>query len=74
MGVGMIVTTGKHIKIDVSKIELSRTAETPGLVTVRDRDGKTIGLPANKEEAGRFIEAFRRIVDEEVEYRKSEVE
>lgn len=69
----MIVTTGKSIKIDCNAwgLRLVRSCETPGLVTVTDREGKTLGLPANEEEAERFIVAYRRAIAEDIPYRES---
>lgn len=71
----MIVCTGKSIKIDVNGYtRLERSCETPGKVDVIDRDGNRISLPANASEAERFILAYRRAIEEDIPYRKSEVE
>lgn len=73
----MIVTTGKHIKVEVSGFLFQRTAETPGLVRVTTVGSTWKGdleLPANLEEMQRIIEAYERVCAEEVDYRKSEVE
>ncbi len=77
----MIVTTGRHIRIEVGRnYLLERTSETPGGVRISDRGGLgvrrpepgQIDLPASPEEAERFIAAYRRIIAEDVEYRKVE--
>lgn len=71
----MIITTGKVIKIDVSgHLRIERSCETPGAVTVTDRSGKSITLPASRDEAERVIAAYRRALVEDIPYRKSEVE
>lgn len=70
----MIVTTGKSIRIDLIGLRLERSCETPGAVTVTDRDNKTVTLPTNEAERERFILAYRRACAEDVPYRKSEVE
>ncbi len=72
----MIVTTGKHIIIELGSnynYILERKAETPGIVTVKCNNG-SINLPGNQEEAERFIKAYRRALSEDIAYRKSEVE
>ena len=69
----MIVTTGRHIKVNVDKYQLERVAETPGRVTVYI-GGDEFHLPGNNVDAERFIAAYRRVLAEEVEYRKQEVE
>jgi len=72
----MIVTTGKHIKIDAacSRYTLSRTAETPGVVRVEERKGGSITLPANEQESEDFIAAYRRAIKEDIEYRKTDTQ
>jgi hypothetical protein len=73
----MIVTTGRHIRIEAvsSSIILERTAETPGAVTVtRRKDGESIWLPANKSDSEEFIAAYRRAISEDIEYREQECE
>lgn len=74
----MIVTTGKHIHIEAasSTLILERTAETPGCVTVRHRryPDEKLTLPANKGESEEFIAAYRRAINEDIDYRKSDCE
>lgn len=73
----MIITTGKSIKIDVGTwgLELERSCETPGLVTVRgEGPNNHLHLPANKQEAERFIAAYRRAIEEDVPYREVRAE
>lgn len=76
----MIVTTGKIIKIEtLDKYYFERSAETPGLVTVRSasvlRNGnEVLSLPANKNDMERFIAAYRRACEEQIDYRESNVE
>lgn len=70
-----IVTTGKSIKIDLNGYtRLERSCESPGVVRVWDREGQSILLPANEGEHETFIAAYRRACEEDVPYRKSEVE
>ena len=71
----MVVNVGKRIIIEACRYKIRRDADTPGLVSVEDtRDGKTINLPGNTEEAERFIEAYRRCVAEDIKYRETKVE
>jgi len=71
----MIITTGSIVKIlTVNSIELERTAETPGSVSVMFANGAVFCLPGNPEDAHAFIAAYRRIVEEPIEYRKVVVE
>ena len=74
----MIITTGKIVKVDISNFQFERSAETPGLVTVVSSwspgKGERFSLPANEDEADRFIMAYRRVIDEQIEYRKKEQE
>ena len=70
----MIVTTGKIIKIDAGNFHFERTCETPGAVTLRDRHGTSIRLPANTTELERIIAAYRRAATEEIAYRESKAE
>ena len=73
----MIVTTGKHIKVELlSGLKLELTAERPGAVVVYGRPGcnERVELPAAKDDAEAFIAAYRRIIAEDVAYRKTEVE
>lgn len=76
----MIVRTGKIIRIENDGYFLEKSCETPGAVRVVDArpgaaavGGQSILLPGNKEAATRFIEAYLAAVDEDIEYRKSEV-
>jgi hypothetical protein len=69
----MIVTTGRHIKVEVLDFIFERTAETPGLVVLTTKKG-SIGLPANQEDMARVIEAYHRVCEEDVAYRKSNCE
>ena len=50
-----------------------RTSEAPGMVRLRWRD-QVIDLPANEQDAERFIAAYRRAIKEDVGYRKQENE
>jgi hypothetical protein len=71
----MIITTGKMIKIDLSTLNLllERNCETPGRVTVCCCNGK-FNLPGNKEEAMKFIKAYERIINEDIEYKEGKCE
>ena len=76
----MNITTGKHVRIETGKFTFDRTAETPGSITVRGKansrysEAEVMHLPAQREDAERFIAAYRRIIAEDVEYRKTEWE
>lgn len=70
----MIVVTGKIIRVElVGGLKLECTSEAPGRITLT-RDGVTVGLPGNPEEAERLIAAYRRVLAEDLGYRKMEVE
>lgn len=75
----MIVTTGKIIKVDAVSFHYNfkRTSEAPGIVYV-DSDGKifkgSIELPANPIDAENFIKAYRRVIEENIEYREQKSE
>lgn len=70
----MIVTTGKIIKVDAEPFYFSCSSEHPGLVIVmvkrRGYEAVTVEMPANVEEAERFIAAYRRTIVEELGYRE----
>lgn len=68
----MIVTTGKIVRIKAGDFFLEKSCETPGGVRVKGSGG-SIMLPGNKEDAARFIEAYLAAVNEDIEYRKTEV-
>lgn len=75
----MIVTTGRIVKVECGNFLFERTSEAPGIVTVTQRQTHDlvraqVGLPTHAGEAERFIEAYRRCLNEDVGYRKSEVE
>lgn len=72
----MIVRTGKNIKIDVGAwgLQVERTCETPGKVSVQDGKGGYVGLPANLDDSEKFIAAYRRAIAEDIPYRESNVE
>jgi hypothetical protein len=71
----MIITVGKTVKIEtVWGITLTRSCETPGLVTVILKDGQHLKLPANNDEVEGFIAAYRRVVVEDIPYREVRVE
>jgi hypothetical protein len=73
----MIVNTGRRIRVEVGGYLFERDADTPGLVKVSSAGGTFKGnleLPANQEDALRFVAAYMRTCAEEVDYRKSEVE
>ena len=76
----MIVTTGKLIVIEGGTnlhYRFKRDSRHPGLVTLHFKLGEPgsdfINLPGNKKEAQSIIEAYQRIVDEDIEYRESEI-
>lgn len=74
----MLITTGKHIVIEVGDFTFRRTAETPGLVTVTSRrhgcfDDK-LSLPGNCPEGQAFVAAYLRILKEDVAYKETEFE
>lgn len=72
----MIVTTGEIIKVEAGselQLHFEKSAETPGLVTLRI--GKdAIGLPGHPKDADAFVKAYLRVVAHDVGYRKSGVE
>lgn len=71
----MLVTTGQIIKVESNSNYLFfKTAELPGVVYLTAKDGAKIELPAHPSEAESFIRAYQRVVNEDVGYRKSEVE
>lgn len=82
----MIVTTGKTIKIDEGKFHFERNSETPGIVVVTEGPPQPpqyqynfvmkdrLVLPTNETEMEAFIAAYRRVVAEDVGYRKQENE
>ena len=76
----MNITTGKHVRINTGNFIFERTAETPGIITVRCMEkssyseAEVMHLPAQSDYAERFIAAYRRIIEEDVEYRKAEWE
>jgi len=71
----MIVTIGKHVRIDAcsNRLHLSRTAEATGVVRVEDHDGVSILLPANDGEAADFISAYLCAIEADVPYRETDV-
>jgi hypothetical protein len=73
----MIITTGRTIKAHLLSgglpYTLERTSATPDVVWVLDQSGR-LALPGNKDEAERFIAAYRRVLEEEIDYKKEEVE
>lgn len=72
----MIVTTGKSIKIDVGawSLQVERTCEAPGKVSVSNSKGGYIELPAHPDEAAKFIASYRRAIAEDIPYRESKFE
>jgi hypothetical protein len=71
----VIVTTGRIIKVNCGSWHFERTSETPGAVVLSlSGDGGSITLPGNKMDAEKLIAAYRRVIEEDVGYRKSEVE
>jgi hypothetical protein len=77
----MIATTGRHMKVDgPGGYTFERTAESPGMVTLRLRSprgggvAELIELPAHASEMEALIAGYRRIVAEEVGYRTMENE
>ena len=73
----MIVTIGKHIRIEAvsSNFIFERTADTPGCVTLTHRkSGTRIILPANKSESEELIASYRRAIFEDIKYREQNCE
>lgn len=76
----MIITTGKRVSIEIHGYRLERDCATPGGVTVHQTGSvgcsppEPFWLPANDQERARFIAAYNRICDEDIEYRKVDVE
>jgi hypothetical protein len=70
----VIVTTGKIIKVQIDGYSLERTAEKPGQVAVLHRNGQRMDLSSNAAEAQRFIDAYKRVIDEDIGYRKRDCE
>ncbi len=60
------------MKIEVGYYTFERSCEHPGVVRVESKPGLggTIELPANREEAERFITAYWRAINEDVPYRE----
>lgn len=66
----MIVTTGKIIKIQVGHLTLERSCEAPGAVRVTsDISIGSLSLPVESNGSERFIEAYKRILSEDIPYR-----
>lgn len=81
----MIVTTGSIIRVEVSfghdrtfGVTFERTSERPGGVTMTVRGARrectVVELPATDAESEAIIAAYRRAIQEDVGYRKSEYE
>ena len=70
----MITTVGKHIRVEIRGYIFERTAEGPGVVTLRVRGGGATELPGNAQEAEQFIAAYQRAIKEDVGYREMKAE
>lgn len=72
----MTVITGKTIRVEILGYVFDRCSDTPGLVTVKRRkmDCGEMGLPTHEGEMEAFIAAYRRVVAEDIEYRRMEHE
>lgn len=76
----MIVNTGRRIRVEELGYLFERDADTPGMVRVTAQSSVTapskghIQLPANQEDAVRFVAAYLRTCAEEVDYRETQVE
>lgn len=71
----MITNIGKRIRIEQGNFDFERDSDSTGIVTVRNKKrGQMIDLPGNRQDAERIISAYLRAVDEDIEYRKTEVE
>jgi hypothetical protein len=73
----MIVTVGKHIRVECGQSAgggflISRSAETPGLITVTDRDGRILRLSPHDVES--LCAGLRRAAKEDIGYRSQESE
>jgi len=70
------VNVGKRIRVETDSYNFERDASTPGRAIVQakgTREGR-IELPGNKVDARRFVEAYLRCVDEDIEYQTFECE
>jgi hypothetical protein len=70
----MIVNIGKRVIVECGEYTFTRDADKPGLAFAVHRNRGAMGLPGNPDDARRFVEAYLRCVDEDIEYRKTSVE
>ena len=76
----MIVTKAKIIRVETDEFVFQCSGEKPGAVVVTSRkptlhsEGIEITLPTNPQGAQRFVEAYMRVVNEDVGYLESGVE
>lgn len=73
----MLIRRGRVIKIDAlweQRWHFERSCESPGIVTVRNKDGDCINLPGNAQEAKEFMEAYQKVIDEDISYSEYEGE
>lgn len=74
------ITTGKMVRIECGyekSYEFYRDAEKPGLITLTKKspyrdEPFCIHLPADPKEAQSIMEAYTRIVEEDIAYRERE--
>lgn len=74
----MIITTGRIIKVHALlgtvSYRLERSSDSPGHVRVSAGDNNHLYLPGDLADAELFIAAYRRALDEAIDYKKEEVE
>jgi hypothetical protein len=71
----MIVNIGRRIIVEITDFQFKRDADAPGLVKVfKSKTGQSLDLPGNKKDAEIFIDAYRRCIEENIEYRTTGVE
>jgi hypothetical protein len=70
----MVVNIGKRVIVECGDYTFARDADKPGLTRAVHRNRGEMMLPGNTEDARRFVEAYLRCVDEDIEYRKTSVE
>jgi len=69
----MITTIGKHIRVEAGKFRFCRDCESPGIVTLYV-GSVAVDLPVDQQGVETFINAYRRAVAEDIEYRERKVE
>lgn len=68
----MIVTKGKHIRIEVCGFTLERSCETPGALTVINREMRRMEFGVF--DIDEICAAMKRACSEEIDYKETTVE